>query len=64
MICTRTGDAAPTGGGGSYGSSKYACTTMLPLLIDGSPTHTTVPLTLFGKGAPDANAMLSPCDGA
>src|SRR5207248_4970039 len=64
MICTRTGRAAPSGGGGSYGSSRYACTTMLPLLTDESPAHTTVPLALFGGSTPRANVTLSPCDAA
>src|SRR5919201_5848034 len=35
---------------------------MLPLLIDGSPAHTMVPLMLFGGAVPGANVMLSPWD--
>ena len=62
-ICTRTGRAAPSGGGGANGRSAYACTTMLPLLIDGSPLHTTLPLMLFGASATCAsNVTDCPCD--
>ncbi len=57
---TRTGRAAPSGGGGLNGSSRYACTRMLPLRIDGSPPQTTVPLTLYPE-TPAGGIIVTAC---
>ena len=47
------------------GSSRYACTTMFPLLTAGSPRQATVPPTLFaGRAASGAMVMHCACEAA
>src|SRR5438132_539074 len=62
-ICAGVAASTPNGGGGANGRSAYACTMMLPLLIDASPLQTTFPLMLLGGSATCAsNVTVCACD--